>query len=247
MKKVSAIIEARMTSSRLPGKVLMEINKKPVLWYLIRRLKKIKRINNIILATTTNKEDDELVNLAKKNKIKFYRGSEHDVMQRVLFAARKFKTDIIVSITGDCPIIDYNLVSQCLNSFLKNNVDYLSNSNIRSYPDGMDVQVYNYQALRKSYSLTRSMVDKEHVTLHIRKNPNKFKILNIVAPSELHYPNLGLTLDYYQDFILIKKLINFFNKKKNYYFTCEDILKIYKKNKFFFKINKKMKRNVVQI
>jgi len=236
-----------MTSSRLPGKVLMEINKKPVLWYLIRRLKKIKRINNIILATTTNKEDDELVNLAKKNKIKFYRGSEHDVMQRVLFAARKFKTDIIVSITGDCPIIDYNLVSQCLNSFLKNNVDYLSNSNIRSYPDGMDVQVYNYQALRKSYSLTRSMVDKEHVTLHIRKNPNKFKILNIVAPSELHYPNLGLTLDYYQDFILIKKLINFFNKKKNYYFTCEDILKIYKKNKFFFKINKKMKRNVVQI
>jgi spore coat polysaccharide biosynthesis protein SpsF len=247
MKKVSAIIEARMTSSRLPGKVLMEINKKPVLWYLIRRLKKIKKINNIILATTTNKEDDELVNLAKKNKIKFYRGSEHDVMQRVLFAARKFKTDIIVSITGDCPIIDYNLVSQCLNSFLKNNVDYLSNSNIRSYPDGMDVQVYNYQALRKSYSLTRSMVDKEHVTLHIRKNPNKFKILNLVAPSELHYPNLGLTLDYYQDFILIKKLINFFNKKKNYYFTCEDILKIYKKNKFFFKINKKMKRNVVQI
>jgi spore coat polysaccharide biosynthesis protein SpsF len=247
MKKVSAIIEARMTSSRLPGKVLMEINKKPVLWYLIRRLKKIKRINNIILATTTNKEDDELVNLAKKNKIKFYRGSEHDVMQRVLFAARKFKTDIIVSITGDCPIIDHNLVSQCLNSFLKNNVDYLSNSNIRSYPDGMDVQVYNYQALRKSYSLTRSMEDKEHVTLHIRKNPNKFKILNIVAPSELHYPNLGLTLDYYQDFILIKKLINFFNKKKNYYFTCEDILKIYKKNKFFFKINKKMKRNVVQI
>ena len=236
-----------MTSSRLPGKVLMEINKKPVLWYLIRRLKKIKKINNIILATTTNKEDDELVNLAKKNKIKFYRGSEHDVMQRVLFAARKFKTDIIVSITGDCPIIDYNLVSQCLNSFLKNNVDYLSNSNIRSYPDGMDVQVYNYQALRKSYSLTRSMVDKEHVTLHIRKNPNKFKILNLVAPSELHYPNLGLTLDYYQDFILIKKLINFFNKKKNYYFTCEDILKIYKKNKFFFKINKKMKRNVVQI
>lgn len=236
-----------MTSSRLPGKVLMEINKKPVLWYLIRRLKKIKRINNIILATTTNKEDDELVNLAKKNKIKFYRGSEHDVMQRVLFAARKFKTDIIVSITGDCPIIDHNLVSQCLNSFLKNNVDYLSNSNIRSYPDGMDVQVYNYQALSKSYSLTRSMEDKEHVTLHIRKNPNKFKILNIVAPSELHYPNLGLTLDYYQDFILIKKLINLFNKKKNYYFTCEDILKIYKKNKFFFKINKKMKRNVVQI
>ena len=246
-KKIGAIIEARMSSSRLFGKVLMEVNKKPLLLHLINRIKKIKKIDKIIIATTINPNDIEIVKFCKKYKIDFFRGSENNVMQRVMKAGINFNIDIVVGITGDCPILDHNLISLCLNTYLRNKADYVSNANLRSYPDGMDVQVYSIKSLKKSYRLTKSIEDREHVTLHIRRNPKIFKIINIISPDFLYYPKLGLTLDYYSDYILIKKIINYFNSRQNTYFKCEDIIKLYEKNKKFFSINKKVKRNVIKI
>ena len=246
-KKIAAIIEARMSSTRLPGKVLMEVNNKPLLLHLVERIRKVNRIDNVIIATTTNQNDHHIVEFCKKNNLNFYRGSEDNVMQRVLRSANKFKVGIIVGITGDCPIIDYRLISLCLNTYLNNKVDYVSNANLRSYPDGMDVQVYSTKVLKKSYKITSSMEEKEHVTLHIRRNPKIFKIINILSPENLHYPNLGLTLDYYNDYVLIKKIIEFFNKKNKNYFSCDDVIDLYKKNKNFFQVNKNLKRNELKI
>ena len=214
MQKFSAIIEARMNSSRLPGKILYKANNKPFLWHLIKRLKKVTQIDQIILATTKNPIDNILVKEAKKNKIKFYRGEEDNVKKRVLDAAKKFNVKNIVGITSDCPIIDINLISQVIDTFKSNNVEFVSNCDFRSYPDGMDVAVYKIQALQKSYKLTKSKYYREHVTLFIKHNKKIFKQINIVAPSNIFLPNLGLTLDEYKDYILLKKLLNIFLKEK---------------------------------
>ena len=246
-KKVAAIIEARMNSSRLYGKVLMKVKNKPLLLHLVNRIRKVKKIDKIIVATTTNPKDEDIVKFCKKNNLLFYRGSENNVMERVMHSAKNFKVGVIVGITGDCPIIDYKLISLCLNIYLNNQADYVSNANLRSYPDGMDVQVYSSQALRKSYRMTKNKEDREHVTLHIRKNPKIFKIINIVSPQNILFPKLALTLDYYEDFKLVKKIIEHFEKKKNYYFSCEDIVELIKKNKKLLSINDNLKRNEIKI
>ena len=178
MIKVSIIVEARMGSTRLPGKVMKQILNKPVLELLIDRLKKVKSANEIIIATTKNSDDLKIVNLAIKKKVKYFCGSEVNVMKRVKNAAENFKTSIIVSVTGDCPLIDPKIIDQAINLYKNNNVDYVSNCHVRSYPDGMDVQVYSLKSLQKSYRLTRSKIDREHVTLHIRKNPKIFRTIN---------------------------------------------------------------------
>ena len=238
----SAIIEARMSSTRLPGKVLMTAANKPFLLHLVERIKKIKKIKKIIIATTTNHKDIEIVNFCKKNKISFFRGSEFDVMDRVISAAKKFKLDLITEITGDCPIIDHRIIDQCLEIFLYNRVDYVTNCHVRSYPDGMDVQVYKLKTLIKSSKMTKNRLDREHVTLHIRKNPSIFKTINLLPSNDLYWPELGLTLDEYKDFKLLKKIIEYFYNKKNYSFSCEDVVSFLKKNKNVRNINKIVKR-----
>ena len=246
MQKFSAIIEARMNSSRLAGKVLYKANNKPFLWHLIKRLKKVTQINQIILATTKNPIDNILVKEAKKNKIKFYRGEEDNVKKRVLDAAKKFNVKNIVGITSDCPIIDINLISQVIDTFKINNVEFVSNCDFRSYPDGMDVAVYKIQALQKSYKLTKSKYYREHVTLFMKHNKKIFKQINIVAPSNIFLPNLGLTLDEYKDYILLKKVIEYFYKRKNFYFTCDEVVKLLKIKKNWSRINSAVSRKPVQ-
>ena len=239
MKKTAAIIEARMTSSRLPGKVLLEsgINK-PLLLCLIERIKKVKNIHQILVATTTNKYDDKIIEFCKDNNIDFYRGSEDDVMGRVLNASLKFKVDIIVEITGDCPIIDPEIISLVLNTHLENKCDYTSNCNFRSYPDGMDVQVFSTKTLYNSYKLAKTKLEKEHVTLEIRKS-SKYSKINLVAPQDYFFPDLGLTLDEKGDYLLISSLFKFFNNNN---FGLKHILNFIKENKKIMEVNKNVVR-----
>ena len=246
MQKFTAIIEARMNSTRLPGKILYRAYNKPFLWHLIKRLKKVKQINQIILATTKNPIDNILVKEAKKNKINFFRGTEDNVKKRVLDAAKKFNVKNIVGVTSDCPIIDINLISQVIDTFKNNNAEFVSNCDFRSYPDGMDVAVYKTQALKKSYKLTKSKYYREHVTLFIKHNKKIFKQINIAAPSNIFLPNLGLTLDEYEDFILLKKIIEYFYKRKNFYFNCEEVVKLLKIKKNWSRINSKVLRKPVE-
>ena len=210
MMKIVAVIEARMTSTRLPGKVLMPINEMNSIQHITKRLKTIKNINTICLATTVNESDNVLIDLAKSLKIEVYRGSETDVLTRVLDAAALFSADIIVQITGDCPFVDPTLVDQFLQIFLSNKLDYISNNIIQSYPDGFDIQIFNAEALKRSSLEAHSVAEREHVTMHIRKNPKIFKTLSVIAPKPYRYPNLSVTLDTIEDLEVLRKIASYF-------------------------------------
>ena len=237
MEKTVATIEARMTSSRLPGKVLLEAGGITMTEHLVRRLKKVKSIDQIVLATTTNEDDIPLVQLAKKLDISIFRGSEENVLERVIGAARSVNASVIVQITGDCPIIDPEIVEQCIQMFKVNEVDYISNVIFRSYPDGMDTQVYRLTTLEKSAMMTTDALDREHVSLHIRNNPEIFSHMHLVAPTEIFWPELRLTLDESKDFELIKKIINYFVNKNNLYFSCTDVVRLLRKHPNYVDIN----------
>ena len=193
--KIVATIEARMGSSRLPGKVLLQVKNKSMLEILVERLRSVGIIDDIIVATTKNAKDDAIVQVCKKINVNFYRGSEDDVQGRVIGAAQFAKADLIVEITADCPIIDPNIIEQIINIYKFNSVDYVGNGKIRSYPDGMDTQVFSLNTLEKSYNMTDDKLDREHVTLHIRNNPEIFYQINVIAPPDIYFPELGLTLD----------------------------------------------------
>jgi len=240
IKKIGCVIIARLGSSRLPGKVLKTVNNEPLLIWLLKRIKKIKYFKSIVVATTTNKEDDAIEKIVLKNHFKIFRGSEKNVVQRLYKAAKKFKFDHVVEITADCPLIDPAIIIQCINIYQSNNVDYLNNCYIRSYPDGMDIQIFNTKTLGKTLKLTKKPEELEHIGLYQMKNQKKFKVINLIAPEELYLPKLGLTLDEKQDFKLIKKIIENLGKK-NRFFSCKKIIDYVRLHKLY-RINSKIKR-----
>ena len=225
MSKIVATIEARMTSSRLPGKPLLKAAGKSMLEHLICRLDAVPSIEQIVLATTINETDMPLVALANDLNISHFRGSEDNVMQRVIDAASSVNADVVVEITGDCPIIDPEIVEQTIRMFKVHKADYVSNALVRSYPDGMDTQVFRLETLKRSAAMTEDRLDQEHVTLHIRNNPNIFSQIHLVAPPEIHWPQLGLTLDEVKDYELLKLIIEHFTEKGNPLFSCLDAVR----------------------
>ncbi|MBP6342781.1 MAG: glycosyltransferase family protein [Candidatus Omnitrophica bacterium] len=237
--KIVATIEARMTSSRLPGKVLMPAADKPMLEILIRRLQKAGKINEIVVATTTNKDDDPVVALAQKLNVGHFRGSENDVLSRVLGAAHNYNADLIVEITGDCPLIDSVIVDHVIDLYQKSDCDYASNVDPVTFPIGMDAQVFSTQLLERSDREGKTMEDREHVSWYIRHHPN-MKRVNLPAPQELYWPELGLTLDEAKDFALLKNIVEHFCP--DLFFSCGDILKYLRKNPELLKINQDVAR-----
>jgi len=234
--KIVATIEARMTSSRLPGKPLMKVCGIPMLGHLVDRLKAVESIDTIVLATTSNHADDIMVDYASGIGIQVFRGDEDDVMGRVVNAGKSVDADVIVEITGDCPIIDPEIIEQAIRIYRENTYEYIGNQHIRSYPDGMDVQVFALDTLIRSEAMTSDPLDREHVTLHIRNNPQIFSHLHLVAPPEQHWPDLGLTLDEQNDFDLLKAVIeNFHDTKPN--FSCLDVVRFLRANPNLVAIN----------
>jgi spore coat polysaccharide biosynthesis protein SpsF len=230
-----------MTSSRLPGKVLLPAAGLPMLEHLVRRLQSVPSIDIIVLATTSNSADAPLVELAERLGIAAFRGDEHDVMKRVVDAAASVHADIVVEITGDCPIIDPEIVEQTIRMFKAHQADYVSNAAVRSFPDGMDVQVFRLDTLKRSASMTNARLDREHVTLHIRNNPELFTIIHLIAPPELHWPELGLTLDEPADYALLKRIIEHF-KDENPLFSCQDVVRFLRQFPEYVQINKDVVR-----
>lgn len=239
--KIVATIEARMTSSRLPGKVLLEANKKTMLEHLIERLRAVKSVDEIALATTINGADDPLIDLALRKGVKYFRGSEEDVMDRVIKTAESAGADIVVEITGDCPIIDPLVIEQAVQMFLHNDCDYVSNGHIRTYPDGMDTQVFRLETLKRSYPMTTTDLEREHVTLHIRYHPDLFRHLHLIAPPDLYWPGLGLTLDEKDDYLLLKKIIEHFGNG-NPMFSCREVISLLRENPHWIDLNKHVRR-----
>lgn len=198
-----------MTSTRLPGKVLMEACGKPLLELLVERLLRISILGDVIVATTTNEADDPICALAKRLGVKCHRGSEEDVLGRVLGAARAFRIDIIVLITGDCPLIDPYLSLECVEEFLRRGVDYasLSIGADRGYPLGLSTQVFTTSTLSEVESECRGDERaREHVTLPIYEQPGKYSVYRLDADPEYRRSEYRLTLDTKEDYFVIRSI-----------------------------------------
>jgi spore coat polysaccharide biosynthesis protein SpsF len=244
LKKIVATIEARMASSRLPGKVLLPAGGKPMLKHLVNRLRQVKSIRDVVLATTVNRIDDCLEDFARHEDISCFRGSEEDVMGRVIGAADSVNAGIVVEITGDCPIIDPLLIEQTIQMYLHNPCDFASNSLIRSYPDGMDTQVFSLDTLKRSAALTKDPQHREHVTLHICKHPELFRQVCLIASPDLHWPELGLTLDEKSDYELLKNLIEYFGSSRPF-FGCREVIDLLRTRPEWSAINQAVRRKGV--
>lgn len=230
-----------MSSSRLPGKVLLPVLGEPLLAHLVRRAQAVPSLNGIVLATTTNKGDDVLAELATQLGIGCFRGSEQDVLGRVLAAASANSADLIVELTGDNPVIDPQIIETVIRTFVSNEADYVSNTHIKSFPDGMDVQVFRLETLARSAAMTDEALDREHVTLHIRKHPQLFRPIHVVAPPELHWPELSLTLDEHGDYELIRRVMEHL-APVNSLFGCHDIVKLVRANAAWLELNRQVGR-----
>lgn len=212
-----------------------------MLGHLIRRLRAAPSIDAIVIATTTNASDDALARFAEQEGVGVFRGSEDDVMGRVVGAADSAGADVVVEITGDCPILDPDLVEQTISMFLRHDADYVANSCISSYPDGMDAQVFLLETLKRSAAMTHDPLDREHVSRHIINNPELFAKVHLVAPPSLHWPGLGLTLDEPQDYELIRRIIEHFGEDKPL-FGCHDVIGLLRANPDWVTINSAVQR-----
>jgi spore coat polysaccharide biosynthesis protein SpsF len=239
--RIIAIVEARMTSSRLPGKVLLPAAGRPLLQHLVERLRRVPSLGEIVLATTVNLQDAPLVEFAGSIGISCFRGSEQDVMERVIGAASSAGADVVVEITGDCPVIDPAIVQETIDLFLASDCDYASNVKIRSYPDGMDTQVFPLDVLRRSAEMTNHPTDREHVTWHIRNHPEIFRSVDLVAPPELYWPELGLTLDEMADYQLLRRVIEWFGDEAPY-FSCGDAIQLLRGKPGWIALNQNVRR-----
>jgi len=240
--KIGAIVQARTSSTRLHAKVLRELpyaSGITCLEQVIRRLKKSKRLNDIIIATTNDSEDNKIIDIAKKENIDYFMGSKENVLSRYYFAAKENNLEIIVRVTSDCPCIDAQIVDVVISEHLKINADYTSNSLIRTYPHGLDVEVFNFDALEKAYKDAKEDYEREHVTPYINRNPQKF-IVNIVkAPKELYAPDIRVTLDTEEDYTLLCAVFDYLYPK-NKYFAAYDIVNLFKEKPWLKLINKKI-------
>ena len=236
-KQVLAVIQARMNSTRLRGKVLKKIGNLTCIEILLKRLLKSKLIDKIIVATSTNSYDDILYDKLTKIGIDCFRGDENNVYKRFLDSFENSKASVIVRITGDCPLIDPDLVDKIIMDFLNKNVDYVSNVDPPSFPDGMDIEVINRHCLENNYSNDLDQYHLEHVTTHIRENKefSKSNYKNIE-----NYSNIRLTLDEEIDLEVINSIVKYF--QPNIHFSLEEIIDLYKQNKSLFK-NIDLKRN----
>ena len=237
-KKIIAIVQARCNSIRLPNKVMKKFGGITAIEILYKRLKLSKKLDEIVIATARNRSNLNLINFCKEKKIKCFVGSESNVLKRYYDASKKYKADIIVRITGDSILIDHELVDKVIDLFLKEKVDYASNSQPATFPDGLDVEVFSKKCLSDTYKIAKNKYDKEHVT-PLMRSIDTFKRINFNNKKD--YSFLRWTLDQKEDFIVIDSIIK--NFKPNIYFTWHQILKVTQSNKRKFNSNIQIIRN----
>lgn len=240
-ERIVATIEARMTSSRLPGKVLFPITGVPALEMLIERLKRSTYIDVICVATTINTDDDPIVRLAHTLGVEHFRGSEDDVLSRVLGAAQSVGADLIVEITGDCPFVDPALVDRGIEEFYAQDLDYAANNTRQTYADGFDVRIFRTKTLREVDTLTNDPIDRVHVSYYIPTHPEKFKVYNWTAEEECHAPQLSVTLDEEEDYHLLCTVAEAL-APKNPNFTARDVTQYLLNHPEVVEINKQVRR-----
>ncbi len=240
------IVQARMGSTRLPGKIMKKVLGKPLLEYQLERLLRVKQADQVIIATTDNGEEQPIVDLCQRLGVPYFRGPEHDVLARYYSAASQFGADVVVRITSDCPLIDPAVVDKVIGYYLAHQAeyDYVSNTfSNRTYPRGMDTEVFSFRALKEAHKEATDQAEREHVTLFIVWRPDRFRIKNL--PYEKDYSHYRWTVDTPEDFALIEKIITALYPV-NPHFTLEDCLKLIEENPEWTKINAHIKQKPVK-
>ena len=237
---IAAIIQARMGSTRLPGKTLADICGKPLLARVIERVRASRTVQRTVLATTTDAADNVLVELARRNNSGTYRGSVNDVLDRYYQTAREFDADIVVRVTGDDPFKDPEVIDRIVGRFLEDDsMDYVSNTLKPSYPEGLDIEVFSFEALEKAWMEASLNSDREHVTPYIWRHPERFRTLNVEYHRDLSH--LRWTLDYDQDLRFAREVYARLNP--NGMFLMNDILTLLEREPELIAINSGIKRN----
>jgi spore coat polysaccharide biosynthesis protein SpsF len=233
MSKVDCIIQARTSSTRLPGKVLKKITKdETVIEFLISQLRFSKFINKLIIATTNLEEDKVIVNFCKDNNIKYFTGDSSNVLKRYFDCAKEFDSENILRVTSDCPLIDPNLVDHGIKMFLDGQYDYVTNSLESSFPHGLDFQIFSFKTLEYVYNNAILDSDKEHVIPFIFNNKDKFKIFNI--KNDNNFSNFRITIDWIEDLELIKNIISRIQIRP---ILMNHVIKLLEENRELIKIN----------
>ncbi len=235
---ILAIVQARLGSKRLPNKVLKKIKGFTIIQILIERLRQSKLIDKIVVAVPENYENQFLADHIEKINCECFRGSENNVLDRFYKLALKLQPQTIVRITGDCPLVDPILVDQAISKYVEKKVDYLTNGLPPTFPDGLDIEVFSFEALKKCWLSAKTEFEKEHVTTYI-KNSNKFKIFNI--ENNINLSDLRWTLDEPEDYHVLKQVFNYFHP--NIIFSWVEVYKLYNQNSKIFNYNKKITRN----
>ena len=216
---IIAVIQARMGSRRLPGKVLMPIVGKPMLWHIVNRLKYSKLIDHIIIATTTKKKDAPIRIMAQKNNFPYYAGSEEDLLDRFYQASKTFRPDGVLRVTADCPLVDPKITDNLIDFFLKNKEKYEYVSNARpesSFPHGLDVEVISFALLKRLWKEVEGQFNREWFTPIIFKNPQRFKIF--CMKNNIDLSHIRLTVDYPEDLELVRYIYqNLYSDKACFY------------------------------
>ena len=203
MSEIYALIQARMSSKRLPGKVLKKIENKTLIEHITKKLSSIKEINKIIVITSRDISDNKIVEHCRAKKIIFFRGNLHNVYKRFYDAIKHYNIKSLIRITCDSPMISNNLIKKGLNIFKKNKYDIVTNTLIKSYPKGQSFEIIKASIISKNFKFINSKKEREHLTYYFYKNRNKFKIYNKKNPNKLKYKNLSV--DTQEDFNFLSK------------------------------------------
>ena len=236
---IGCIIQARMGSSRLPGKVLMKLNENcSTLDFVLNQLSFSTLIDKIIIATTNLVQDDIIEQTAKNLGIECFRGNSDDVLDRYYNCAKKFQMDNIVRITSDCPLIDPGIVDEVISKYKSGNYDYFTNTLIRTYPIGTDVEIFSFEILEKTWQNATLPSEREHVTPFIRNKKMNFRVGNLENKKKLDH--VRLTLDRQEDLYLIREIISKINKKP---ILMNDILNLFSAEPQLIKINENISQD----
>lgn len=227
LPKFIASIEARMGSTRLPGKVMEDIGGVPALTRLLRRLRRAKRLDGIILATTTNPADDVLEDWAGQEGIPCHRGSENDVLARVVDAQQEMDADIVVEICGDMPLLDPAVIDLGIETFAANTCHLVTTARKRSYPDGIDVEVFRLSDLLEVARTVFHQAVREHVSLHFYDHPQTYRIFDLIAPDDCNRPEIRLVLDEAADLERIREVYKRLEPQFGDDFTTQDIIGLF--------------------
>lgn len=241
--KIVATIEARMASSRLPGKILLPLAGEPALLRMVERVRRSSRLNTVVVATTVDATDDPVADLCGKAGIPFYRGSRDDVLSRVLKTAESAQADLIVELTGDCPLIDPVLIDAMIGFYLAGDFEYVYNRLHPGYPDGLDVQVFSMDALARIDILARDPVDRTHVSSYFYREPGRYRVggPKLAESDEEYWPELAITLDEEGDYRLLARIFAELYPALPE-FRTRDVLRLLRANPDWLALNKNVRR-----